>query len=76
MYTRISRSPLSGRTVPILDTVSASMLDLFGSPLAARVTHILWRLDLGYVLQDNISDAHNADDRAGDDPNGRLVQKY
>lgn len=50
------------------------LLDLLGSPLAASVTHILWRLNLGNVLQNDIADAHNADDRTWDDPYGVLLQ--
>lgn len=50
--------------------------DLLGPPLAASVPHVLRRLDLGNILQNDIADPYNADDGTCDNPYGWLVQQY
>lgn len=75
-----SKSPSSSRAhcrIAHLPQISHALrqLDLLGPPFASRVTHVLRRLNLGYVLQDDIADPHNTDDRARNNSYGWLVQQ-
>ena len=50
------------------------ILDLFGSPFGAGVSHVLWRFDRGYEFKHAVTEPDYRDDSACDYSNGGCVK--